>query len=116
MEINISKFLGFLTGLLVVASVIGTGYILYTVFFTGAEVATSPSLDQVSPSLFGPKTSKAAATLVDKTQQIALSDKDILFTKGSIYLSFTETPESIPLSDSRGRPDPFLPLDTYAAP
>ena len=118
MEINTSKLLGFLTGLLIILGVLGSGYVLYTVFFTGDEVEVSPSLNSINPNLFGPKTQKAASMLVDKTQQVSLDPvKDISFIKGSLYNSFTDVPEVVPLSTSRGRSDPFLPADdTYVAP
>jgi hypothetical protein len=61
---------------------------------------------------------KAGAILVNKSDKIMLKEKDIIFTKGDLFKSFTEIPEGIPMSDSRGRADPFVPYvaPSYVAP
>lgn len=116
MEINIAKLSQVVTGIVVVAAISGTVYFLYTVFFGGPRPAAIPAIEQVSPGLFGPKGQKSAAALADPTQKILVGQKDLAFTQTPLFKSFIDLPDVVPLTGSRGRPDPFVPLDTYAAP
>ena len=111
MQINLSKFIGGLTGLVSLALVAGFGYLTFTLFFGGdTGVAT---LESTNVSILGPKSQKAAAALLNATSKISLKKKDLAFTEGALFKSFTDVPDDVPLSDSRGRPDPFVP---YVAP
>ncbi len=115
MQISLSKFSLFLTGVVSLGLVLGTGYLLYTIFFTGPEPDQIPVLTIGTASVFGPKLSRATAALVDPGSKVSLDrDKDLKFLSTPLYLSFTVAPEVVGLSDSRGRADPFVPL--YVAP
>lgn len=111
MQINLSKFIGFLTGVASVALIGGFGYFMYLVFFVGPEPEQIPSLETISVGTFGPKLQKAASAVRDK--KIQLDKKNISFTESALFKSFTDVPDSVPLSDTRGRDDPFVP---YVAP
>ena len=113
MQINLSKLMGIVTGIITILMIGGSGYFLFSVFFDGPQEETSPTLATLNVSIFGPKIQKAAAALVDPQRKISLKKKDIAFTESALYQSFTDLPEEVPLSDSRGRPDPFVP---YVAP
>jgi hypothetical protein len=84
---------------------------MFLIFFTGPKAEAAPSIAAINPAVFGPKIQKAAVTVQGK--KITLSKKDILFTESPLFKSFTEVPKPVPLSDTRGRPDPFVP---YVAP
>lgn len=115
MQISLSKFSVFLTGVVSLGLVIGTGYLLYTVFLGGPEPDSSPVPTLASVSVFGPRMRSAALALVDPKSKISLdSAKDLIFLTSPLYLSFTENPDVIGLSKIRGRENPFVPL--YVAP
>ncbi len=89
------------------------GYVLYLgygIFFGSAGV--SGGVASVNAGLLGPKLQKGAATLNDPNKKISFKQKDLSFTEGLLYKSFITTPELVPLSDKRGRPDPFVPYAT----
>lgn len=113
MQISISKFTGVVTGILSLGVVIAFGYFTFNLFFGGDNVADVPTVTSINLTILGPKAQKAAAVLVNASDKVTLKKKDIAFTESSLYKSFTETPDSVPLSESRGRPDPFVP---YVAP
>lgn len=111
MQINVSKFMGFLTGIVSILMLGVFGYYMFLVFFTGPKPEEVPSVAAINPAVFGPKIQKAATMVQSK--KITLAKKDILFTESPLFKSFTEVPKPVPLSDTRGRPDPFVP---YVAP
>lgn len=111
MQISPAKFTGFLTGVLSVALIGGFGYFTYLVFFTGPIPEAIPQLTSVNPASYGPKIQKAAGAVKDK--KILLGETNLAFTKTALFNSFTEKPSYVPLSDTRGREDPFVP---YVAP
>ena len=117
MEINVAKLIGGVVGVLSLALLLGSGYFLYDVFFNGAQVDPTVSVKAVTTDFFGPKAQKAASAITDPKQKISLrhtiTQDDIAFTEKELFKSFTDLPESVPLSESRGRPDPFTP---YVAP
>ena len=112
MEISVSKFVGAVTGIISVVFFGGFCYLAYGLFFEG-EVIAEANINSINVGILGPKAGKAAAVLVNATDKITLKKKDLAFTESTLYKSFTDTPDDIPLSDSRGRPDPFVP---YVAP
>mgnify|MGYP003442129372 CR=1 FL=1 len=113
MDINVAKLEKWVA-IIACAAVIGFGgYLAYVVFFTGPKVESNPTLAGVNASLFGPKIQKAAAALTDNNQKILLKKKNLEFSETALYKSFQDLPVDVPLSDSRGRPDPFVP---YASP
>ena len=113
MQINLSKFIGGMVGVISLVMVIGFGYLAFDLFFGGNDVNV-PTLENVNTSILGPKMQKAAAALINATDKISLKeDKALSFTKSELYKRFVDMPEDVPLSDSRGRPDPFVP---YVAP
>jgi hypothetical protein len=118
MQISLSKFLGVVIGILGVGMFLFFGYFCYILFFTGETISEVPTLETVNITVLGPKMQKAGAILVNKSDKIMLKEKDIIFTKGDLFKSFTEIPEGIPMSDSRGRADPFVPYvaPSYVAP
>lgn len=113
MDINISKLEGIVTGIVVALLFGGFFYLVYIVFFTGPKVESAATVATINPSVFGPKIQKAASVVVDASSKISLKKNDIAFTESALYKSFTDIPELVPPSDSRGRPDPFVP---YVAP
>ena len=111
MQISLSKFSVFLAGLTSFGLVLGTGYLLYTIFFGGPEPDIIPVPTLANVSVFGPKMRGAAAALVDPKLKISLdATKDLTFLTSPLYLSFTEKPDFIELSKIRGRENPFVPL------
>lgn len=105
--------MGMVTGALIVILTAFLGYLMFTLFFMGGKVEETPTLANINVGILGPKMQKSAAALINASEKIALKKSDIAFTESSLFKSFTENPGSVPLSESRGRPDPFLP---YAAP
>jgi hypothetical protein len=115
MQISLTKFSMFLTGVVSIGLVVGTGYLLFTIFFGGPEADVVPTPSLANVSVFGPKMRNAAAALVDPKLKISLdSTKDLAFLSSPLFLSFTEQPDVIGLSKIRGRENPFVPL--YVAP
>ena len=113
MDINVAKLEKWVA-VTVCVGIVGFGfYLAYAVFFTGPKVESSPTLAGVNASLFGPKIQKAAASLTESNKKILLKKKNLEFTETTLYKSFQDLPIDVPLSDSRGRPDPFVP---YASP
>ncbi len=115
MEINLQKLQAGVAAGIGVAIVAYSLYLGYSVFFSGPVAESSPTLASVSPSSFsGANKIKKSAEMVGGTgKKISFTRKDYLFTESSVYKSFTDDPVVVPLSDTRGRPDPFVP---YAAP
>ena len=113
MQINPSKFTGMLVGLLSLGLLAGSLYFMYTVMFSGPSSNPVAPLTATDIGALGPKAQKAGNILVDPKQKISVSKKDLSFTESDLFKSFTEPPEVVPMSDSRGRPDPFAP---YVAP
>ncbi len=113
MQISLSKLAGVVTGAVVIGITGYALYFLFTVFFKGPQVNASSVITEESLAVFGPKLQKAAGAIVDPSQKISLSKKDLQFLEKNLYKSFTELPSTVPLSESRGRPDPFVP---YVAP
>lgn len=114
MQISISKLYIILTGL-VVAGMIGyNGYFFYIVFLQGPNPDPSPVISMDNISGLSQKLQKAAASIVDPAQKISLNmKKDLQFLDTPLYQSFKDLPEVVPLTNSRGRADPFTP---YVAP
>ena len=118
MQISLSKFLGVITGILGVGMFLWFGYFSYNLFFNGPKTSNSATVDSINVSIFGSKIQKAEAVLVNASDKILLSKKDISFTEGDLFKSFTEIPDGVSMTDSRGRADPFVPYiaPTYVAP
>ncbi len=113
MEINISKFMGGVTVIALVFLFSFFGYFSYLVFFVGNSPSGTASASNINVSIFGTRMQKVASVLANASDRIALKAGDIKFTQDKLFQSFTEKPREIPFSDSRGRPNPFVP---YAAP
>lgn len=113
MQISLSKFLGVVTGVVALGILGWYLYFSYNLFFAGEKVEDIPTIQSINVGILGPKAQKAAAALVNASEKIALKRKDIGYIDGTLYKSFTDIPDTVPLSDSRGRPDPFIP---YVAP
>ena len=113
MEINISKLIGGVSGIVGVILVSISAYFTYTIFSNGSSSIIEPTAETINASLFGEKIQSAANLAILSKQKIAVTKKDLIFVESKLYKSFTESPEDVPLSDSRGRPDPFTP---YVAP
>ncbi len=113
MDINVAKLEKGVVVAICIALVGYFGYLGYGMFFSGDKPEASPTLASVNPAIFGPKIGKAASSLVDPNQKIALKKTNLLFTESALYKSFQDLPIEVPLSSSRGRPDPFVP---YVAP
>ena len=112
MQISLSKLVGFLTLVISVGLLGAFGYFSYVVVFDGSSVAAGTSIESVNGAAFGPKMQKAVNALSGGTGKIALKKKDLAFTEKDLFKSFTDIPDSVPLSDSRGRPNPFVPYVT----
>ena len=114
MQISISKLFLFISGLFAVALVAASGYIIYLIFFTGIEKNLNPTVSTINIAVYGTKIGATAAALADPSKKISLNlDKDLAFIKSDLYKSFSTPLTEIPLSDSRGRANPFVP---YVAP
>ncbi len=115
MQISLEKFSMFLTGIISIALVAGTGYLFYIIFFMGPKPDVVPVLTSSNVSNFGPKFQQATAAIVDPSSKISLDkNKNFKFITSPLYLSFTEDPDKVLLSRVRGRENPFTPL--YVAP
>lgn len=94
--------------LVVVCILVGGGYYGYT-FFTEDPLASSSELDTSSldPNL---------VAFINAKNKINLKRKDITFLNpgfaADIYSTLIDHTETIPMTDSRGRPDPFIPYAT----
>lgn len=114
MQISLQKFSLFLTGIVSVGLIGGTGYLLFTIFFTGPEPDPVPVLTAASASILGPKIQRATSVFVDPASKVELNkQKNLQFLTSELFDSFTVTPDDVLLSESRGRADPFVP---YVAP
>jgi hypothetical protein len=111
MQINIQKLYGIVAGVIATGIVGFASYLGYVVFFTGPVAETSPSLATVNVSSFSafPKIAKTAGAVSGGGQKILIGKKDYLFTEKPLFKSFVDEPVDVPLSDKRGRPDPFVP-------
>lgn len=115
MQISLEKFSVFLAGIASLALVAGTGYLFFTIFFTGPEPDVVPVLTPANVSSFGPKFQQATAAIIDPSSKISLDKKkNFQFTTSALFLSFTEDPDQVLLSKVRGRENPFVP--SYVAP
>ncbi len=110
MNISLSKVKDIGVGLAVVAIICYTLFLGYGIFFPEEQVSTDVAA--VNAGLLGPKLQKAALILNNPREKVSFKQKDILFTEGVLYKSFVNFPESVPLSDKRGREDPFVPYAT----
>lgn len=112
MQISPSKFTGALVGIAIILMLGGGLYFLYGLFFLGPKPQESVSIDTLNVGILKSKMQKAGSALVGKNK-VSLRKQDIVFAESALYKSFTDIPEGVPLSDSRGREDPFAP---YVAP
>jgi hypothetical protein len=114
MQISLSKLYAAIAILVGLGLTSYSGYFLYVVFFDGPQPSVAPSLNTLNLGILDPKVQQAVSAIVDPVQKIALNkNKDISFVDSPLYKSFTVKPGDIPLSASRGRPNPFVP---YVAP
>ena len=113
MQINLSKLYGAVTILVALGLTGVTGYFFYLIFFNGPVPEAVPTNKTLNVSTFGPKIQKAAAILSNSSQKIGLKKADYIFTDSDLFKSFQVVPDEIPLTDSRGRANPFVP---YVAP
>lgn len=113
MQISPVKFTGFVAALVSVILLCAFFYFTFTLFFKGPQVNQFATVESLDPGAFGPKYAKALSMLNDKSKKIQLSKGDLQFTEGELYKSFTDEPTTVPMTDSRGRDDPFVP---YVAP
>lgn len=107
MNISISLIKNVATGIICLGLVVYSFYLGYGIFFKKVEVSTDVST--VNAGLLGQKLQKAALFLNSKTEKVSFSKTTLLFSQGALYKSFINVPEAIPLSDKRGREDPFVP-------
>lgn len=110
MNISLSKVKDAGVGLAVVAIICYALYLGYGVFFPEEQVSTDVAA--VNAGLLGPKLQRAALILNSPKDKLSFKQKDIAFTESVLYKSFVNFPESVPLSDKRGREDPFVPYAT----
>lgn len=113
MQINLSKFIAGVTGVVILGLISFSCYLAYQLFFVGNDVEAVPTIDTLNVGAFGPKMQSTATALTNKTEKISFTKNDIAFTESALFKSFTELPQSVPLSEKRGREDPFIP---YVAP
>ncbi len=111
MQVNIQKLQGIVTGVLAIGIVGFSIYFLYTVFMTGPVPELSPSLSTVNSGAFAgvPKVQKVAEAVKGTGEKFALKKKNYQFIEKPVYKSFTNDPVDVPLSEKRGRADPFAP-------
>lgn len=112
MDINVTKLYQGCIAALGVAALGVSLYFAYDLFFVNKGESPA-ALTNINTSLFGPKVQAAAQVLTDKSKKISLGKNDLSFTEKPLYKSFTDIPVDVPLSNKRGRPDPFVP---YVAP
>lgn len=113
MQISLSKLNAVVTGIIIIGLIGYTGYFLFGIFVRGPKPNPTPVISEASVGVYGSKMQKAASALVNPAQKVNLSKKDLSFTEKDLFNSFTELPIKVPLTDSRGREDPFVP---YVAP
>jgi len=113
MQISPSKLAGFLTLIVSIGLIGAFGYFSYITLFSGSSTEVGTSIETVNAGAFGSKMQKAVKALSGGSGKISLKKKDLAFTEKDLFNSFTDIPDSVPLSDSRGRPNPFVP---YVAP
>ena len=98
-----------LVGFLVIGMISYSGYLGYGIFFQDS----SDDVTTLNAGILGPKLQKVALILNSSKDKISFKQRDLSYTEGSLYKSFTDLPEAVPLSEERGRRDPFVP---YVAP
>ncbi|MEN9552198.1 MAG: hypothetical protein RI935_575 [Candidatus Parcubacteria bacterium] len=103
MNISISLIKDSAVGLIVIGIIGYSLFLGYGVFFREPAVSSS-----VSASLLGPRLQAAALIVQEK---VSFSPNNLTFTKTPLYTSFIDPPEIVPLSDKRGRDDPFVPFN-----
>jgi len=114
MNISIQQLEKFVTGVLAIALVGFSLYLAYIVFFTGPKPTEGLEVSSVNKSIFsGNKKLESAAAYVNDPAFKEIS-KSFRFTETALYKSFTDIPEDIPMSDKRGRANPFVP--SYVTP
>ncbi len=109
MQVNNALLKLIATGIIILGVIATPFYFAYTIFFS-----STVEVGGYNPGLFGPRMQQASQILsAAAASKMSFKQKDLLFTQSPLYKSFVDPPEVIPLSDSRGRPDPFVP---YVAP
>lgn len=109
MEISPSKFAAFLSGIISLVLVGGMFYFCYILFFSNSSYVSGGPVTTSDILVFGPKM-RAAVVVADPQQKLSFSSP---YIDTLLFKSFSDKPEVVPLTDSRGRPDPFVP---YVAP
>ncbi len=111
MQINVQKLEGIVAGVLALGIVGFSGYLCYQLFFTGPTEEVSPSLSTVNVGTFSafPQILKTASAVSGSGQKIAIGKKSAMFAEKPLFKSFTDDPVDVPLSEKRGRADPFVP-------
>jgi hypothetical protein len=110
MQVNNSVLKMIVTGILALGIIAAPIYFAYDMFF-GKDVTTLGP----NPALYGPKVQKASSILSgEASSKMSFKQADVSFLDTPLYKSFVDPPIDVPLSESRGRPDPFVPY--YAAP
>jgi hypothetical protein len=114
MNISIQQLEKAVVGILMVGVVGFSLYLGYIVFFTGPKPSEFSDVTSVNKGMFsGNKKLESAAGAVNDPSFKSIS-KTFQFTQSALYKSFTESPESVPLSEKRGRANPFVP--SYVTP
>lgn len=106
MNFSLSKIKDIGVGL-IIGLISYTLFLGYGIFFKKIETPTD--LASVNTSLLGPKLQKAATIVNSPTEKISFKKKDLLFSETPLYQSFVNDPESVSLSEKRGRDNPFVP-------
>ena len=109
MQISLSKLQGVVTAIIVLGIIGYAGYFLFGVFINGPKPNGSSVVSEASLGIYGPKIQKAASSMVDPSQRVALSKKDLKFMDTDLYKSFTELPVTVLPTKVRGRENPFIP-------
>jgi hypothetical protein len=86
------------------------GGFLYTLYLGYDMLVLQVPAGSVNASLLGPRLQKAA-TVIQSAEKISFKKSVLQFTETPLYASFVDVPEAVPLSDKRGREDPFVPLN-----
>jgi hypothetical protein len=112
MEINPQKFAAVVSAVASIGLIGCTVYFLFIIFFGVKAPEQVSDVSQVNSSAFGPKVQEAASVLTG-AKKISFKQKDMAFTESALFKNFTDLPETVSLTNERGRPDPFVP---YVAP